>query len=209
MRHIQSNEWAGQGGLKCTSVARESFHWANCMCALSCVRIADIELAEGFNIARMKDPVNMWSTSGESRLHRAALLLIDISGQQRGNVFRMLLLWQKTVAHFCASLNEFPPKFCLCYLCAVLCSIIGFGSFVEKTVMPYISTTPAKLLNPCTTEQNCTSPFSFKNVLNLTDKGDLFNELVGKQQISGNLDSPEGGFDAIMQVAVCGVSTVY
>ncbi|XP_056375441.1 integrin beta-1 isoform X2 [Hyla sarda] len=81
---------------------------------------------------------------------------------------------------------------------------IGFGSFVEKTVMPYISTTPAKLINPCTTEQNCTSPFSFKNVLNLTSNGELFNTLVGKQQISGNLDSPEGGFDAIMQVAVCG-----
>lgn len=72
--------------------------------------------------------------------------------------------------------------------------------------MPYISTTPAKLRNPCTSEQNCTSPFSYKNVLSLTDKGEVFNELVGKQRISGNLDSPEGGFDAIMQVAVCGVS---
>uniref|UniRef100_A0A8D2DSG8 Integrin beta n=1 Tax=Sciurus vulgaris TaxID=55149 RepID=A0A8D2DSG8_SCIVU len=81
---------------------------------------------------------------------------------------------------------------------------IGFGSFVEKTVMPYISTTPAKLRNPCTSEQNCTSPFSYINVLSLTDKGEIFNELVGKQRISGNLDSPEGGFDAIMQVAVCG-----
>uniref|UniRef100_A0A5F8ABB7 Integrin beta n=1 Tax=Macaca mulatta TaxID=9544 RepID=A0A5F8ABB7_MACMU len=81
---------------------------------------------------------------------------------------------------------------------------IGFGSFVEKTVMPYISTTPAKLRNPCTSEQNCTSPFSYKNVLSLTNKGEVFNELVGKQRISGNLDSPEGGFDAIMQVAVCG-----
>ena len=55
----------------------------------------------------------------------------------------------------------------------------GFGSFVEKTVMPYISTTPAKLRNPCTNEQNCTSPFSYKNVLSLTDKGEVFNELVG------------------------------
>ncbi|KAM5235739.1 integrin beta-1 isoform 1-T1 [Ctenodactylus gundi] len=81
---------------------------------------------------------------------------------------------------------------------------IGFGSFVEKTVMPYISTTPAKLRNPCTSEQNCTSPFSYKNVLSLTHKGEVFNDLVGKQRISGNLDSPEGGFDAIMQVAVCG-----
>ncbi|CAO2609321.1 Integrin beta-1 [Lemmus lemmus] len=72
--------------------------------------------------------------------------------------------------------------------------------------MPYISTTPAKLRNPCTSEQNCTSPFSYKNVLSLTDRGEFFNELVGQQRISGNLDSPEGGFDAIMQVAVCGVS---
>ncbi|KAM9827002.1 integrin beta-1a isoform 2-T2 [Neosynchiropus ocellatus] len=81
---------------------------------------------------------------------------------------------------------------------------IGFGSFVEKTVMPYISTTPAKLLNPCTGDQNCTSPFSYKNVLKLTSDGKKFNTLVGQQHISGNLDSPEGGFDAIMQVAVCG-----
>uniref|UniRef100_A0A672JR49 Integrin beta n=1 Tax=Salarias fasciatus TaxID=181472 RepID=A0A672JR49_SALFA len=80
---------------------------------------------------------------------------------------------------------------------------IGFGSFVEKTVMPYISTTPARLINPCTGNQNCTSPFSYKNVLKLTNKGDEFNRLVSQQQISGNLDSPEGGFDAIMQVAVC------
>lgn len=72
--------------------------------------------------------------------------------------------------------------------------------------MPYISTTPAKLRNPCTGDQNCTSPFSYKNVLSLTSEGNKFNELVGKQHISGNLDSPEGGFDAIMQVAVCGVS---
>ncbi|NWQ67410.1 ITB1 protein, partial [Pachyramphus minor] len=53
-------------------------------------------------------------------------------------------------------------------------------------------------------DQNCTSPFSYKNVLSLTSEGNKFNELVSKQHISGNLDSPEGGFDAIMQVAVCG-----
>lgn len=71
--------------------------------------------------------------------------------------------------------------------------------------MPYISTTPARLINPCTGNQNCTSPFSYKNVLKLTNEGDEFNRLVSQQQISGNLDSPEGGFDAIMQVAVCEV----
>ncbi len=86
---------------------------------------------------------------------------------------------------------------------------LGFGSFVEKTVMPYISTTPAKLLNPCTSDQNCTSPFSYKNVLSLTANGSQFNTLVSRQQISGNLDSPEGGFDAIMQVAVCAVCIIF
>lgn len=75
--------------------------------------------------------------------------------------------------------------------------------------MPYISTTPARLLNPCTGNQNCTSPFSYKNVLKLTKEGDEFNRLVSQQQISGNLDSPEGGFDAIMQVAVCEVTTPF
>ncbi|XP_055521127.1 integrin beta-1-B-like [Leucoraja erinacea] len=81
---------------------------------------------------------------------------------------------------------------------------IGFGSFVDKTVMPYISTTPAKRKNPCPNGEICTSPFSYKNVLPLTNDGSKFNDLVSNQTISGNLDSPEGGFDAIMQVAVCG-----
>lgn len=84
----------------------------------------------------------------------------------------------------------------------------GFGSFVEKTVMPFISTSPAMLQNPCSLHQHCTSPFSYKNVLSLTSNGTEFNRLVGEQQISGNLDSPEGGFDAMMQVAVCGVSAL-
>lgn len=72
--------------------------------------------------------------------------------------------------------------------------------------MPYISTTPAKRKNPCPNGEICTSPFSYKNVLPLTNDGSKFNDLVSNQTISGNLDSPEGGFDAIMQVAVCGVS---
>ncbi|XP_061587812.1 integrin beta-1-like isoform X2 [Cololabis saira] len=71
---------------------------------------------------------------------------------------------------------------------------IGFGS---------ISPTPARLLKPCQGNQNCSIPFSFKNVLRLTDNGDEFNRLVSQQQISGNPTSPEGVFDALMQVAVC------
>ena len=74
--------------------------------------------------------------------------------------------------------------------------------------MPYISTTPKKLKNPCGSplENDCTSPFSYRNVLPLTNNGSKFNELVRSLKISGNLDSPEGGFDAIMQAVVCEVS---
>ncbi|XP_041099811.1 integrin beta-1-like isoform X1 [Polyodon spathula] len=80
---------------------------------------------------------------------------------------------------------------------------IGFGSFVDKTVLPYINTVPEKLKNPCHRHHPCTTPFSYKNVLSLTKNGSLFNELVGNQQISANLDPPEGGLDALMQSAVC------
>lgn len=53
---------------------------------------------------------------------------------------------------------------------------------------------------------NSDPPFSFKNVIRLThDIGKFSNELI-KERISGNLDAPEGGFDAILQTAVCKVS---
>ncbi|CAM5116697.1 unnamed protein product [Natator depressus] len=81
---------------------------------------------------------------------------------------------------------------------------IGFGSFVDKTVLPYVSTVPAKLRNPCPDRyEECDSPVSFRHVLPLTDNASEFESRVSQQRISGNLDSPEGGFDAIMQVAVC------
>ena len=32
----------------------------------------------------------------------------------------------------------------------------------------------------------------------------MFNDAVAMQRVSGNLDTPEGGFDALMQITVCG-----
>ncbi|XP_075463254.1 integrin beta-2 isoform X2 [Ascaphus truei] len=82
---------------------------------------------------------------------------------------------------------------------------IGFGSFVDKTVLPFVNTHPENLKNPCPDKTVlCQPPFSFKHILNLTGDGGQFQEQVGKQRISGNLDAPEGGLDAMMQVAVCG-----
>lgn len=81
---------------------------------------------------------------------------------------------------------------------------IGFGSFVDKTVLPFVNTHPEKLRNPCPNkEKECQAPFAFRHVLSLTDNSNQFQTEVGKQLISGNLDAPEGGLDAMMQVAAC------
>ncbi|MGH0120717.1 UNVERIFIED_CONTAM: hypothetical protein FKN15_031646 [Acipenser sinensis] len=82
---------------------------------------------------------------------------------------------------------------------------IGFGSFVDKTVLPYTNTHPDKLKKPCPdAEQRCQAAFGYQHVLSLTDDGSRFQQEVSNQFISGNLDSPEGGLDAMMQAAVCG-----
>ncbi|XP_045617424.1 integrin beta-PS [Procambarus clarkii] len=77
---------------------------------------------------------------------------------------------------------------------------LGFGSFVDKVVMPYVSTVPERLQAPCT---NCASPYGFRNALPLTTNAEAFAREVQDAPVSGNLDAPEGGFDAIMQAIVC------
>lgn len=77
---------------------------------------------------------------------------------------------------------------------------LGFGSFVDKTVMPYVSTVPKKLQAPC---PDCAAPYGFRNALSLTRNATAFAEEVQRAPVSGNLDAPEGGFDAIMQAIVC------
>ncbi|XP_074523046.1 integrin beta-6 [Halichoeres trimaculatus] len=82
---------------------------------------------------------------------------------------------------------------------------MGFGSFVEKPVLPFIKITEEELANPCsTTGYDCLPTFGYKHVLSLTSKTDEFNEIIRKQRVSANIDLLEGGFDAIMQAAVCG-----
>uniref|UniRef100_A0A8C1VBG2 Integrin beta n=1 Tax=Cyprinus carpio TaxID=7962 RepID=A0A8C1VBG2_CYPCA len=86
---------------------------------------------------------------------------------------------------------------------------IGFGSFVDKEMLPYVSQVKARRRNPCPNRiDTCQPAFSFKNVLPLTEHAKDFEQEVSKQLISGNLDAPEAGLDAIMQAAVCKVKTV-
>ncbi|XP_032932727.1 integrin beta-4 isoform X1 [Catharus ustulatus] len=77
---------------------------------------------------------------------------------------------------------------------------IGFGKFVDKVSSPQTDMRPEKLREPW---PNADSPFSFKNVIRLTSNISDFSRELRKERISGNLDAPEGGFDAILQTAVC------
>uniref|UniRef100_F6QBL6 Integrin beta n=1 Tax=Ciona intestinalis TaxID=7719 RepID=F6QBL6_CIOIN len=80
---------------------------------------------------------------------------------------------------------------------------LGFGSFIDKTVMPYISTVPAKIRNPCNDKAPCVPTYSFHNDLPLTPEIDAFVNSVNNVTHSSNLDNPEGGLDAMMQAIVC------
>ncbi|PNI32247.1 ITGB4 isoform 7 [Pan troglodytes] len=77
---------------------------------------------------------------------------------------------------------------------------IGFGKFVDKVSVPQTDMRPEKLKEPW---PNSDPPFSFKNVISLTEDVDEFRNKLQGERISGNLDAPEGGFDAILQTAVC------
>lgn len=77
---------------------------------------------------------------------------------------------------------------------------LGFGSFVDKVVMPFVSTVPKNLKEPC---PSCEAPYGFHNVMSLSQDTSRFSGQVRSAAVSGNIDAPEGGFDAIMQAIVC------
>ncbi|XP_028926998.1 integrin beta-8 isoform X1 [Ornithorhynchus anatinus] len=81
---------------------------------------------------------------------------------------------------------------------------LGFGSYVDKTVSPYISIHPGRIRNQCSQyDLDCMPPHGYIHVLPLTENVTEFEKAVNKQKISGNIDTPEGGFDAMLQAAVC------
>ena len=76
---------------------------------------------------------------------------------------------------------------------------IGFGSFVDKRVLPFVSTVPAKLENPCTEAKPCESPYTFRSNMKLSTDIEKFQTILDTVNHSSNLDAPEAGLDAMMQ----------
>ncbi|KAF3707545.1 Integrin beta-8 Precursor [Channa argus] len=81
---------------------------------------------------------------------------------------------------------------------------LGFGSFVDKPVSPYINVHPSKINNPCSDyEIRCRPAHGFHHVLSMTRNMSEFTRVIKRQRISGNMDTPEGGLDAMLQATVC------
>lgn len=85
---------------------------------------------------------------------------------------------------------------------------LGFGSFVEKETLPFVNMAPRSMNNPCLSSDKsdqCVPPYGYLHHMTLTDDSTQFETEVKNAKVSGNLDSPEGGFDALMQAVVCDV----
>ena len=75
----------------------------------------------------------------------------------------------------------------------------GFGSFVEKNLPPFTSSIMS--FNCPAENPNCTPPYSYLHQTSLSDlDAQSFREAVMAAPLGGNVDEPEGGLDALMQV---------
>ncbi|XP_038222771.1 integrin beta-nu [Zerene cesonia] len=82
---------------------------------------------------------------------------------------------------------------------------LGFGSFAEKPVMPFISVDPGRRANPCTVEEeDCEATYSYKHHLSLTNTVNAFIESVNSSSVTANLDNAEAQLDALVQAITCG-----
>ncbi|CAG4956713.1 unnamed protein product [Parnassius apollo] len=81
---------------------------------------------------------------------------------------------------------------------------LGFGSFAEKPLMPYISVDPRRLTNPCSVEQQaCEATYSYRHHLSLTNKVNEFIEHVNSSSVTANLDNAEAQLEALVQAIAC------
>ncbi|KAI4479526.1 hypothetical protein M0804_010923 [Polistes exclamans] len=79
---------------------------------------------------------------------------------------------------------------------------LGFGSYVDKPLMPYIF--PGHENNPCKSQHTTCAPlYSFKHHLPLTGDVNEFVRKVNNSDVTGNVDNLESGLDGVIQAIVC------
>lgn len=76
---------------------------------------------------------------------------------------------------------------------------ISFSVLVSSCCLFYLS-------HSSNYELQCRPAHGFIHVLPITDNMTEFKHVIQQQRISANMDTPEGGFDAMLQAAVCQVN---
>jgi protocadherin alpha len=79
----------------------------------------------------------------------------------------------------------------MCYLAERMRQItknfrLGFGSFVDKKVMPFVDPRKEKQDSPCS--EGCSPTYGYRHQMSLTTNTAKFAKEVDKAKISGNLD---------------------
>ena len=77
--------------------------------------------------------------------------------------------------------------------------LIGFGTFVDKPSLPYVSSIQIN----GRVDFYYSIPFNYEHVVSLTNSSDSFNSSIQKTIISNNVDDPEDPLGAMLQAVVC------
>jgi hypothetical protein len=83
---------------------------------------------------------------------------------------------------------------------------LGFGSFVDKALHPFVFFWSDGLGIPFECYYNlreCVDPYSYKHVMSMTNDSQQFRNSLLNEVNSWNHDRPEGGFDGLLQVLEC------
>ena len=81
--------------------------------------------------------------------------------------------------------------------------LIGFGSFVDKPSLPYVSSVQINGRVDFYYFHKSAIPFNYEHVVSLTNSSDNFNSSIQKTIISNNVDNPEDVLGAMLQAVVC------
>ncbi|XP_063706360.1 integrin beta-PS-like [Culicoides brevitarsis] len=130
---------------------------------------------------RLNDPITVKMTFSRSQDYPLDLYyLMDLSGSMSPHKDKLSALGQTLARAMMRITKDFK---------------IGFGSFIDKKTLPYDNSMPL-VETPSTT-------YSFRNHMSLDTDARRFEDEVRRAKIGGNIDIPEGGFDALMQAIVC------
>ncbi|KAG5879217.1 hypothetical protein JTB14_026715 [Gonioctena quinquepunctata] len=81
---------------------------------------------------------------------------------------------------------------------------LAYGSFMDKTDMPFYFTDPENSNNPCLNLlKTCEKGYLFRHRLDFSSDVDTFSKKISSSMITANVDDLDGALDAILQILLC------